>query len=302
MISEKRVADLFCGAGGMTEGFKDFFDVSLAIDYDPDACNTYRTNQSGVVRQRDIRDISGGHKDFEGISGRIGGPDCKPFSKLNHRRDPDDPRIHLWKDFMRIVEEGNPDFFLFENVPTIFLDIKKALLKKSKELGYHTTYGILDTSDYGVPQSRKRWIVIGTKKPFAFPEPTYQVTTVREAFSKIVDNEGFFGTRPSTLEKFCTVPFGKWIAISAGKFRNAIRLSWDQPAPTIVNFSKVYMIHPNGDRVITETEAAILQDLPIDYPIFGTRKRRCQQIADVAPPGFMRAIAEQIYNSQYKGV
>lgn len=301
MSSEIRVADLFCGPGGLTEGFKAFFDVSLAVDYDADACKTYRRNQSGVVRQRDIRDMSGAHKDFEGISGKIGGPDCKPFSKLNHRRDPNDPRIDLWKDFMRIVEEGNPDFFLFENVPTIFLEIKKALLKKSKELGYYTTCDILDASHYGVPQARKRWIVIGTKKPFAFPKPTYQETTVRDVFSKIVDNEGFFGTRPSTLAKFSKVPFGKWVAISAGKFRNAIRLDWDKPAPTVVNASKVYMIHPEGHRVITETEAAILQDFPTGYVFEGLKVSRCQQIADAAPSSFMRAIAEQIYTTQYKG-
>lgn len=298
-MSEIRVADLFCGPGGMSIGFNDYFDVSLAIDNKADPCKTYRTNLSGVVRQRDVRDLSGVQGDFDGISGTIAGPPCKPFSRLNTRKDPEDPRINLWKDYMRLVEETKVDFFLMENVPTIFAYVKKAILQKAKELGYHVTYGVLEASDYGVPQARKRWIVIGTKKPFAFPDPIITRLTVGDAFSGIENNSGFFNTREETLTKFSTVPFGKWVSISAGRFRNAIRLSWTEPSPTIVNVSKIYMIHPNGQRVITETEAAVLQDFPADYVFHGTKRSRCQQIADAAPPTLMRAIAEQIRRTQY---
>jgi site-specific DNA-cytosine methylase len=299
-MSEIAVADLFCGPGGMSIGFDEFFDVTLAVDHMADPCNTYRKNLTGVVRQRDVRNISAVGGDFQGVSAVIGGPPCRPFSKLNTRKDPNDPRITLWEDFMRIVEESKVDFFLMENVPTIFAYIKKAILRKARDLGYHTTYGVLEASDYGVPQARKRWIVIGTRKPFAFPEPVAHRLTVRDAFARIGSNDGFFNTREKTLAKFAHVPVGHWVPISSGRFRNAIRLSWDEPAPTIVNASKVYMIHPDGHRVITETEAAVLQDFPYDYQIEGNRRSRCQQIADAAPPSLMRAIAEQIYRTQYK--
>lgn len=301
-MSEIQVADLFCGPGGMSIGFDEYFDVSLAIDHMADPCNTYRRNLTGVVRQRDVRDVSAVRGDFQGISGTIGGPPCRPFSKLNTRKDPNDPRQHLWKDFMRIVEESKVDFFLMENVPTIFAHIKQAILRKGKELGYYLTVGVLEASDYGVPQARKRWIVIGTRKPFAFPEPFTSRLTVRDAFDRIQDNTGFFNTREKTLAKFAGVPFGRWVPISSGRFRNAIRLSWNEPAPTIVNGAKVYMIHPDGHRVITETEAAVLQDFPADYQFQGPRRSRCQQIADAAPPTLMRAIAEQIYRTQYQEV
>ena len=122
---------------------------------------------------------------------------------------------------------------------------------------------------------------------------------MRDAFNGIQENSGFFNTREETLEKFGDVPYGRWVPISAGRFRNAIRLSWTEPSPTIVNVSKIYMIHPEGHRVISETEAAVLQDFPADYHFFGDKRSRCQQIADAAPPTMMRAIAAQIYKTQY---
>lgn len=303
MSEAPAVGDLCCGPGGMSEGFNSCFDVTLAVDHNPHACNTYRKNLSGVVRQKDIRDISGRQRDFQGILGVIGGTPCRPYSLLNTRKDPDDPRQHLWKDFMRIIEEVKPKFFLLENVPTIFAHIKKAILQQSKDLGYYTSMRVLETSEYGVPQTRRRWIVVGTRKPFEFPAPTHSIpTTVREAFANIHENTGFFKTRPETIAKFDKVPVGKWVPISAGRFRNAIRLSWDMPSPTVVNVSKVYMIHPEENRVLSETEAAILQGFPSTYDFDGPRRERCQQIADAAPSRFMKVLAEQIYKTQFGGM
>jgi DNA (cytosine-5)-methyltransferase 1 len=302
MSGDETIADVFCGAGGMSDGFGNFFDVTLAVDHAKDPCDTYRTNLGGVVRQKDVRNISGRQRDFDGIVGMIGGAPCKPFSRINTRKVPDDPRQHLWKDFMRLVEEVNPMFYLFENVPTIFAHIKKGILRKSKALGYYTTQGVLETADYGVPQARKRWIVIGTRKPFAFPKPTHlEHTTVRDAFAKIDHNDGYFNTRPETLAKLASVPVGKWVAITSGGFRSAIRLSWNQPSPTIVNVSKIYMIHPEEPRVITEREAAVLQGFPSSYDFKGAKRSRCQQIADAAPSRFMKVLAQQIHKTQFGG-
>jgi DNA (cytosine-5)-methyltransferase 1 len=294
-MSEMSIADLFCGPGGASIGFNDFFDVTLAVDWKPDPCRTYRKNLTGVVKQKDIRNLSGSQKDFDGIMGVIAGPPCKPFSMLNTRKDPNDPRRNLWKDFMRIVEEVKPKFFLMENVPTIFNDIKKGILNEGKRLGYIVSHKILDSSNYGVPQTRKRWIVVGTKKPFAFPSAQPSIAkTVKTAFDQIQENKGFGNTRPKTLERFSEVPVGKWVPISSGRFRNAIRLSWNHPAPTVINITKVYMIHPLEIRLITETEAAVLQDFPPDYGFVGNRTSRTQQIADAAPASLMRAIAKQL--------
>lgn len=296
------VADLFCGPGGMSIGFNGVFDVTLAVDWKPDPCRTYRKNLTGVVKQKDIRNLSGSQKDFDGIMGVIAGPPCKPFSKVNTRKKANDPRKTLWVDFMRIVEEVKPVFFLLENVPTIFVEIKKAILRTAKALGYIVSETILDASNFGVPQTRKRWIVVGTRKPFTFPEPQPSIaTTVKVAFDQIEENKGFGNTRPETTERFSNVAIGKWVPISKGRFCNAIRLSWNQPSPTVVNITKVYMIHPSENRIISETEAAVLQDFPSDYSFVGNRTSRAQQIADAAPASLMRAIARQLQATQFKG-
>lgn len=301
-MTETHVADLFCGPGGMSIGFNKHFNVTLAIDWKSDPCKTYRHNLSGVVRQQDIRNITGCQRDFDGIIGVIAGLPCQPFSTLNTRKNHNDPRRNLWKDFMRVVEEVKPTFFLMENVQTISNDIKMGILREGKRLGYIVSHKILDSSDYGVAQTRRRWIVIGTKKPFAFPEAQlYPAMTVRAAFSQIQENKGFGNPRPETIERFSGVPVGKWVPISNSRFRNAIRLPWNQPSPTVVNITKVYMIHPSENRIISETEAAVLQDFPANYWFAGNRTSRTQQIADAAPASLMRAIAKQLQATQFNG-
>lgn len=301
-MTETHVADLFCGAGGISIGFNKFFDVTLAVDWKSDPCKTYRHNLSGVVKQQDIRNITGCQKDFDGLIGVIAGLPCQPFSTLNTRKSHNDPRRNLWKDFMRVVKEVKPIFFLMENVQTISNDIKMGILREGKRLGYIVSHKILDSSDYGVAQTRKRWIVVGTRKPFAFPlAQLYPAITVRTAFSQIQENKGFGNTRPETIERFSEVPIGKWVPISTGRFRNATRLPWNQPSPTVVNIAKVYMIHPLKNRIISETEAAVLQDFPANYWFAGNRTSRTQQIADAAPASLMRAIAKQLQATQFNG-
>lgn len=294
------VADMFCGPGGMSLGFNEAFDVTFAVDWKPDPCKTYRHNLSGVVKQEDIRNLTGCQRDFDGIMGVIAGPPCKPFSKVNTRKRADDPRKTLWVDFMRIVEEVKPVFFLLENVPTIFTEVKRAILRTAKALGYIISETILDASNFGVAQTRKRWIVVGTRKPFAFPKAQLDLKTVKVAFNQIKENKGFGNTRPETIERFSKVPIGKWVPISASRFCNATRLPWDHPSPTVVNITKVYMIHPFENRIISETEAAVLQDFPFDYWFAGNRTSRAQQIADAAPASLMRAIAKQLQTTQFK--
>lgn len=299
-MERESIADLFCGAGGSSLGYEDHFDVSLAVDFDPNACRTYRKNLSGVVREKDVRDISGVRGDFKGIVGVIGGTPCKPFSRINTRKRADDPRIDLWKDFMRIVEEVKPQFFMIENVPTIFAYVKEGILREAKRLGYIINAQVLNTADYGVPQARARWIVVGSKKPFAFPQPTVsRHFTVREAFDRVKNNYGFAKRRPETSAKFKNVTKDVWVAISDGKFKNAIRLKWDQPSPTIVNIGKVYMIHPTENRTISLAEAAVCQDFPGEFEFTGTMTSQYEQVANAAPRSFMSAIANQIQISQF---
>lgn len=182
-----RVIDLFCGAGGMSEGLKIFasegavkFNHVLAIDNDKDAINTYNRNfdDSGVCA--DIEEWLLGNQVPEADL-IIGGPPCQGFSLLNRNRH-GDQRRDLWEPYMDIVERSNSKAFIMENVQGLlksqeFLDIKN----RAESLGFVLQHRLINMADYGVAQTRKRAIIIGLKKDCFrrlenisfFPEPTH---------------------------------------------------------------------------------------------------------------------------------
>ncbi|MBQ0720683.1 MAG: DNA cytosine methyltransferase [Gammaproteobacteria bacterium] len=193
MSKEYRVVDLFCGAGGMTLGFVDDrycgdFKSIFAIDNNIDAVNTYNKNFS-----ENNHCVNGSVEDWLD-SGKvpkadvvIGGPPCQGFSLLNKKRI-GDARRELWEPYMDIVEQSGATVFVMENVPGLlkspeYLDISK----RAHALGFEMLDPtVLNMADYGVPQTRKRAIVIGVKTAdflskanFKFPpSPTHRGPTV----------------------------------------------------------------------------------------------------------------------------
>lgn len=178
--------DLFAGAGGMTEGLrKAGFKSLLAIEYDPMAAKTFAHNHPDVpVIVKDIREVG-----VEDIIEKLkigvgdlhlvaGGPPCQGFSLAGPRLD-GDPRNQMFKEFVRIVGGLRPQAFLFENVPGLMSMSKglvlRAILDEFENLGYSCVYRILNAADYGVPQARPRFILIGSRDGVRldFPEPTH---------------------------------------------------------------------------------------------------------------------------------
>lgn len=179
-----KTIELFCGAGGTSCGFQQAsFDIRLGLDIDSTVLKTFALNFPAA-------EVC--HKPIEHVTGRellkqcgctqidvlLGGPSCQGYSTIGKRIE-DDPRNGLFTHYVRIVSELQPRWILFENVKGMLLYSNgrfiKDLTKKLSDLGYSSCYGVLNAADYGVPQRRERFFLIGTKLNFVptLPEPTH---------------------------------------------------------------------------------------------------------------------------------
>lgn len=289
--SSGTVAEMCCGAGEMAMGFSPFFDIVHAVDIKPEVVDTYGANHPETqVRRQDIRNLSGCRGDFTGMTGVIGGPPCQGSSIINTQRCADDPRNELMGEFMRLVDEMRPVFFVMENVPGVPAARKNAVIRAGEFSGYTVSSVYLNAAQYGAAQTRKRWIVVGIRgRKWDIPEPR-QARTVREAFAGISEPWGLMHSRPDTLARLARSVPGEWTGIT-GNFRSMIRLQWDQPAPAVVNLKKVYMVHPDQVRNISLSEAAALQGFSAEYQWKGNESQIAQMIANAMPAELAGAIA-----------
>jgi DNA (cytosine-5)-methyltransferase 1 len=186
-IRKPTVVDLFCGAGGLSEGFRQAgFEVLVGQDYDAAAGETFQSTHSGAsflggpiqrVLPEDLL-TAGGARPGE-VDVIVGGPPCQGYSVYNHQRGVHDPRAGLFKEYLRIVAKLRPRWLVMENVSGltsiagggILLEIQEEMGK----LGYEVSWKILKAEEYGVPQERRRIFFIANRigAPIRFPEPTH---------------------------------------------------------------------------------------------------------------------------------
>lgn len=186
MLPALRTVDLFCGAGGITEGFRQAgYECLYANDSMPEAIRTFEMNHPEAwadcgdiekVKPADIRAELGLKKGELDVL--VGGPPCQGFSINAPDRFLKDPRNKLFKDYVRFLEEFEPKTFLFENVPGLLSlgdgKVLDRILAEFVRLDYHVTVKILFAAHYGVPQERWRLILLGSKlSEIAPPEPTH---------------------------------------------------------------------------------------------------------------------------------
>jgi DNA (cytosine-5)-methyltransferase 1 len=168
-----QLIDLFAGCGGMTRGFVDSgrFEPVFAVETDADAAATYAANFGDHVACARIEQI----ESFPSVDVVIGGPPCQGFSPLN-REVVGFERRALWREYLRALDQAAPATFVMENVPELLRAPEYQAFKGSaeRELGYRVEGRILNAADYGVPQRRRRTIVIGTRAgAVPWPEPTH---------------------------------------------------------------------------------------------------------------------------------
>lgn len=197
--------DLFSGAGGISQGFKKAgFQIVQAVECDPHAAKTYQRNHPETdLIELPIEKVDPAQCMMRlgirpgDLTVLIGGPPCQGFSESNRRtRTLDNPRNHLYKEFVRFLAAFQPAWFVMENVAGLKTLAKASLLKqiirKCRNLGYVVEWSVLNAAEYGVPQIRKRLFIVGNRLglPFEFPASTYgpkkkHWVTVRQAIADL---------------------------------------------------------------------------------------------------------------------
>ena len=199
MTKEFRVLDLFCGAGGLSWGLhkNSHFKTMVALDFDKNAANTFKRNMpEAEVVVGDITDSSIKKRITElamkkKVNMIVGGPPCQGYSMKGKKLGLADPRNFLFREYLNIVAQLQPEVFVIENVKGLIISsngwFRDEILQSIQKLGYYVEYGILNAADFGVPQSRERTIFICSKsKSISLPHPTVNKrTTVRDAISDL---------------------------------------------------------------------------------------------------------------------
>ncbi len=298
--------DLFCGLGGLTHGLvKGGVRVVAGIDVDRHCQFPYEENNPGTVFvESDIRAVSAelirslwGNARYTLLAGCA---PCQPFSTYSRkgRKLRKDSKWNLLTDFARLVTETTPDFITMENVPQlvdhhIFTKFLNALQ------AYHVWWKVVDCGQYGVPQTRKRLVLLASRHgKVALPAPrsstAVTIRTVRNAISHLAPLEAGQSDRRDGLHKACRLsslnlrriraskPGGTWrdwdpaLISPCHKKRSGDtypsvygRMEWDALAPTITTqcfgYGNGRFGHPEQDRAITLREAALLQTFPESY-------------------------------------
>jgi DNA-cytosine methyltransferase len=186
--------DLYAGCGGLSEGLRQAgFDLTYALDWDKHACTTHHKNFPGSVTECvDVRKITGEH--IRKVTGKdvhlvAGGPNCQGVSERG-LRNPDDPRNFMFPEFVRIVDELKPTFFLMENVPGLAhrhnFKLLSEIFRTFQKIGYRCAADVLLAAKYGVPQLRYRFFLIGTRGDFdlSLPLPMHEAGESTDLFTK----------------------------------------------------------------------------------------------------------------------
>lgn len=169
--SNLQMIDLFCGAGGLSLGFtQEGFVTALANDIEPCCVDTYAHNHPETPRDHivlgDIREVVDHLEELirnQNIDVVVGGPPCQGFSMANRQRLIDDPRNHLYKNYVEVVKRVKPRFFVMENVKGM-LSVAEEVKEDFAAIGYECEYHVLNAKDFGVPQNRERLIYIGNRE------------------------------------------------------------------------------------------------------------------------------------------
>lgn len=331
-----KFGDLFCGVGGFTQGLEQAgLQCVLGVDFNEWAVDAYQKNFNHECMQLDLsieenqklvaRKLRDANVDLV-----VGGPPCQGFSIFGKRRFVNTKQHDLTKDkrndlvfaYAKIVVESETKWFIMENVPGLLSAHKgeyvSAIVSYFQENGYRTEYRVINAADYGAPQLRKRFILIGTKTDLVIPFPkakyfeapeSYQkpYRTVGEVITDLADNTtlGQYKNHNApkhnavVTERFSYIKEGDKMDVEAlpehlrlgtktGKpvsnFSHVFRrLDRNKPSSTIVPGHNALPVHPFLNRTLTIREAARIQTFPDYFEFSGPIINQCLQVGNAFP-------------------
>ena len=330
------VFDFFSGCGGTCIGFKRAgLAVVFALDSDQDARKSFQSYsafrtlapESTPIQHFNPQDIA------SLVSQQRGHPllfsacaPCQPFTKQNTIRHADDERAPLLLHFLRFVEAFTPEYVFAENVPGIQRVSAAdgplmAFLARLDHLGYHTACGIVASQDYGVPQQRRRFVLLATRLGHIdLPTPTHgprsprktPYRTVRDTISRLPAIHAgkqhpadpmhrAANLSPLNLKRIHALgeggaridwPEDLWLKCHRKGYGGHTdvygRMRWDMPASGLttkcISLSNGRFGHPEQDRAISIREAALLQTFPSTFQFSGSLQSKARQVGNAVPP------------------
>ena len=322
-----KIVSFFAGAGGLDLGFtKAGFDCIWANEYDNEIWETYEKNHPKTfLDRRSITDIKS--NEVPSCDGIIGGPPCQSWSEAGALRGIGDKRGQLFFDFIRILADKKPLFFLAENVSGMLLPVHRQALENIKamfrECGYNLSFQLLNASDFGVPQDRKRVFFIGYRNDlgiqFKFPtgNTTVNKITLAKAIGDLKDNALPAVQGNYTNGDACLIPNHEYMTGGFSTIfmsRNRVR-SWDEVSFTIQAGGRHAPIHPQAPKMefvepdvrifvpgkeelyrrLSVRECARIQTFPDSF-IFHYKSvvAGYKMIGNAVPVRFAKALAEAI--------
>lgn len=366
----REIWSFFSGAMGLDLGLEAAGLIpTLSNEVDKNCCETIRVNRPGLqLIEESISDLTGDKlrkiRDFDDeVYMMVGGPPCQSFSSGGKRTSLADVRGNLIYEYLRLISEVKPRYFVLENVanlttaalrhrpiakrpgrhwslkrydtewnggdgdaPPLDPDERsgsavRQLLKDVRSLGYHVVFGVLDAADYGAPQHRLRFVMLGSRDwpPPSLPAPTHgsegsglePFRTVRQAIYHLQDDPGPGSRYTPPVRRFFAMvpPGGNWRDLPAklqpealggswaaggGKTGFYRRLPWDAPSPTITgraNRKGSALCHPTAVRPVSVRECAALQGFPNNWQFAGSMNAQYMQIGNAVPIPLGEAVA-----------
>ncbi|MUM77565.1 DNA (cytosine-5-)-methyltransferase [Pseudodesulfovibrio sp. F-1] len=305
------VISLFSGAGGLDLGLiQAGHRIVWANDIYEDAVATYRRNIGNHVDVKDIYNISS--SDIPDGDVVVGGFPCQGFSVANWNRTTGDKRNKLYREMVRVIRDKRPRFFIAENVKGIVSlgkgEVLKRIIGDFRSTGYKTYWKVLNSADFGVPQKRMRFVMLGVREdifveevPFP-PKPTHVEpgkgslgqllpwVTVGEALAHYPE--------PDDAPDIPNHDYSKYKLRFNGHLGHRY-IDPNQPAPTVTGRGDdkggvVVLHHPNNHRRMSARELATVQSFPDDFVFEGTRTSAYRQIANAVPPKLGQAIGRML--------
>ena len=347
MKDTRKSISLFSGAMGLDLGLEQAgINIQIGQDFDASCVKTMQKNGRqallGDIRKLEPEDLlSASGMTFGEPFLICGGPPCQPFSTAGKRLGINDPRGSLFREYVRMIDSIRPRFFVMENVKGLMSSPLKdadgkstdgkvidVILEEFSRLHYKTVYGVLDAVNYGVPQFRERFVLIGSRdnEDIFLPIPThfqmhqnpdYRWVTLGNSIRDLEDTPGECADfSPSRLKYLKLVPEGgNWKNLPPDVLEEAMggaylsgggkvgfyrRLSYSQPSPTVVTSpiqKATMMCHPTKDRPLSVAEYARIQQFPDTWEFTGTLVDKYRQIGNAVPVGLAKAIGEAIIST-----